>query len=135
MGLFKNLFSKSDKDIENIIKMSSTFMDLATVLLLPEEFSESQMKKMLYFELGVIDYLSQSAGLGQEGTVKAATIYLQTYRQMPVNEESVLNFGVQVSEDPERARCWSVGGNAIQAWVADGEANAPLKLAKLINEA
>lgn len=133
MSLFSKLFKKRNKDIDGIVKMTSLFMN-AAMLLLPEDMSEDQLKNMMGFELGVIDYLSQSAGLGQEGTVKAATIYFQTHRQMQVNEESVLNLGAQIGETPDGARYWSVGGNAIKAWAKDGDKNAPLKLAKLINE-
>lgn len=133
MGLFGKIFSKSNADIDGIVKMTALFMD-AAMMLLPDDMNENQIKKMMGFNLGVIDYLSQSAGLGQEGTVKAATIYFQEHRQMPVNEESVLNLGAQIGEDPESAMCWSVGGNAIKAWAKDGDKNALLKLAKLINE-
>jgi len=84
------------------------------------------------FELGVIDFLSQSEGLGQEGTVKAATIYLKKYREMPVNEESVLNIGVKIGQEPNLKKCWLIGGNAIKTWVKDRNENAPLELAKLI---
>ncbi len=133
MGLFGNIFSRGNADIDGIVKMTALFMD-AAMMLLPEDMDETQVKKMMGFNLGVIDYLSQSAGLGQDGTIKAATIYFQKHRQMPVNEESVLNLGAQIGEDPEGARCWSVGGNAIKAWAKDGDKNSPLKLAKLINE-
>ncbi len=133
MGVLGKIFSKRNADIEGIVKMTALFMD-AAMILLPEEMNEAQVKKMIAFNLGVIDYLSQSAGLGQEGTVKAATVYFQKHREMPVNEDSVLNLGVQIGEEPEGARCWSVGGNAIKAWAKDGDKNAPLKLAKLINE-
>lgn len=133
MTLFSKLFSKNNKDTDDIIKMTCLFME-AAMLLLPEDMNEDQLKMAICFELGVIDYLSQCAGLGQEDTIKVTTIYFKTHRKMPVNEESILNFGVEIGETPEGARCWTIGGNAIKAWVKDGDKNAPLKLIKLIDE-
>jgi len=131
MGVFDKLFSKRKKGLERIVEITNMFMN-AAMLLLPRDMSVEQGRKMMAFNLGVIDFLSQSEGFGQEETVKAATTYLQKHREMPVNEESVLNIGIQIGQDPDLKKCWSVGGNAIKTWVKDKNENAPLELAKLI---
>jgi len=114
------------------VEITNTFMN-AAMLLLPQDMSVEQGRKMMAFNLGVIDFLSQLEGLGQEDTVKAATIYLQKHREMPVNEESVLNIGVHIEHNSDLKKCWEIGGNAIKIWVKDKNENAPLELAKLIS--
>jgi len=132
MGMFDK-FSKRKKGLDRIVEITNTFMNAAMLLLLPQDMNVEQGRKIMAFELGVIDFLSQSEGFGQEGTVKAATMYLKKYREMPVNERSVLNIGVQIGQDPDLKECWTIGGNAIKTWVKDRNENAPLELAKLMS--
>lgn len=133
MGLFDNPFSKRNKNIDAVVNAAHAFMK-AAMALVPDDLDIAQVKKVVGFGHGVIDYLSQSAGLDQEGTVKAMTKYMNKQNKFSFSEKEILEFGVKLQEDPVGVRAWSIGGNAIKAWMVDNDENAPLRLVKLVDE-
>jgi hypothetical protein len=129
MGLFGKLFGKGkkyDEDIEQISDAIFLFMQDSEKLFFDDLKSISQSPRagrMLAYQIGATDFLTQAAGYDDEKSILDATFTLNTkYYHMEPNEarenarniiESVLNPAVSSVRLPYMTE----GGNAMKQWM------------------